>query len=210
MKYIVVDKISNYILDNLLYKDEKVEGDEREIMLFGVTRIVEDIPKYTLIILISCYLGVIKRVGIVFLITLLYKVFVGGAHARTNLGCLVVSTLYFLIPAFLPEYLNIGNKVIYILYSIVFIFSLYVIINIVPADTEEIPILNKNKRKLMKCLAFISLIGIYVLVLIINNSVLYKITLTTVFLIDLVAIKPVYKMFRCKYSYESEEFKDYF
>lgn len=206
----MVDKISNYILDNLLYKDEKVEGDEREIMLFGVTRIVEDIPKYTLIILISCYLGVIKRVGIVFLITLLYKVFVGGAHARTNLGCLVVSTLYFLIPAFLPEYLNIGNKVIYILYSIVFIFSLYVIINIVPADTEEIPILNKNKRKLMKCLAFISLIGIYVLVLIINNSVLYKITLTTVFLIDLVAIKPVYKMFRCKYSYESEEFKDYF
>lgn len=206
----MVDKISNYILDNLLYKDEKVEGDEREIMLFGVTRIVEDIPKYTLIILISCYLGVIKRVGIVFLITLLYKVFVGGAHARTNLGCFVVSTLYFLIPAFLPEYLNIGNKVIYILYSIVFIFSLYVIINIVPADTEEIPILNKNKRKLMKCLAFISLIGIYILVLIINNNVLYKITLTTVFLIDLVAIKPVYKMFRCKYSYESEEFKDYF
>lgn len=206
----MVDKISNYILDNLLYKDEKVEGDEREIMLFGVTRIVEDIPKYTLIILISCYLGVIKRVGIVFLITLLYKVFVGGAHARTNLGCFVVSTLYFLIPAFLPEYLNIGNKVIYILYSIVFIFSLYVIINIVPADTEEIPILNKNKRKLMKCLAFISLIGIYILVLIINNNVLYKITLTTVFLIDLVTIKPVYKMFRCKYSYESEEFKDYF
>ncbi len=206
----MVDKISNYILDNLLYKDEKVEGDEREIMLFGVTRIVEDIPKYTLIILISCYLGVIKRVGIVFLITLLYKVFVGGAHARTNLGCFVVSTLYFLIPAFLPKYLNIGNKVIYILYSIVFIFSLYVIINIVPADTEEIPILNKNKRKLMKCLAFISLIGIYILVLIINNNVLYKITLTTVFLIDLVAIKPVYKMFRCKYSYESEEFKDYF
>lgn len=206
----MVDKISNYILDNLLYKDEKVEGDEREVMLFGVTRIVEDIPKYTLIILISCYLGVIKRVGIVFLITLLYKVFVGGAHARTNLGCFVVSTLYFLIPAFLPEYLNIGNKVIYILYSIVFIFSLYVIINIVPADTEEIPILNKNKRKLMKCLAFISLIGIYILVLIINNNVLYKITLTTVFLIDLVTIKPVYKMFRCKYSYESEEFKDYF
>lgn len=206
----MVDKISNYILDNLLYKDEKVEGDEREVMLFGVTRIVEDIPKYTLIILISCYLGVIKRVGIVFLITLLYKVFVGGAHARTNLGCFVVSTLYFLIPAFLPKYLNIGNKVIYILYSIVFIFSLYVIINIVPADTEEIPILNKNKRKLMKCLAFISLIGIYILVLIINNNVLYKITLTTVFLIDLVAIKPVYKMFRCKYSYESEEFKDYF
>lgn len=206
----MVDKISNYILDNLLYKDEKVEGDEREIMLFGVTRIVEDIPKYTLIILISCYLGVIKRVGIVFLITLLYKVFVGGAHARTNLGCFVVSTLYFLIPAFLPEYLNIGNKVIYILYSIVFIFSLYVINNRVPADTEEIPILNKNKRKLMKCLAFISLIGIYILVLIINNNVLYKITLTTVFLIDLVAIKPVYKMFRCKYSYESEEFKDYF
>ena len=45
----MVDKISNYILDNILYKNEKIEGDKREVMLFGVTRIVEDIPKYLII-----------------------------------------------------------------------------------------------------------------------------------------------------------------
>lgn len=206
----MVDKISNYILDNLLYKNEVVEGDERDIMLFGITRIVEDIPKYALIILTSCLLGKIKRVAIVFLITLMYKVFVGGAHARTNIGCLIFSTLYFLIPAFLPEYLNIKKEVIYLLYFLVFTFSLYVIINISPADTEEIPILNKSKRKIMKCLAFTSLIIICILVFAINNPIFSKITLMTVFLIDLAATKLSYKMFRCKYSYESEEFKNYF
>ena len=32
----MVDKVSNYLLDHFLYRGETVEGNEREIMLFGI------------------------------------------------------------------------------------------------------------------------------------------------------------------------------
>ena len=32
----MVEKMSGYIVDNVLYKGEKIEGDQREIMMFGI------------------------------------------------------------------------------------------------------------------------------------------------------------------------------
>ena len=89
----MVDKISNYILDNILYRNEKIEGDQREVMLFGVTRIVEDIPKYIIIFLIALSLDILTQLLVVLAITIAYKTFVGGAHARTNLVCLISSIM---------------------------------------------------------------------------------------------------------------------
>ena len=55
----MVEKVSNYLLDNFLYRGEKVEGDEREIMLFGITRVVEDIPKYLFVFIVGLFLHVL-------------------------------------------------------------------------------------------------------------------------------------------------------
>ena len=200
----MVDKLSNYILNNFLYKDEEISSEQREIMLFGLTRILEDIPKYTLIILISVLLGVIKEVALVFLITVFYKFCVGGAHARTNIGCFILSTIYFLSPVFVSKYLNLSNNLIYLLSILIFVFSLYVILKIAPADTEEIPILNKKRRKLMKILAIVNLI--------ILHSHIKQLTpvLMSILYVNIMTTKPIYRLLRCKYSYESEEFKEYF
>ena len=53
----MVEKMSEYIIDNFLYKGENISGDEREVMSFGITRILEDIPKYTAIFFISLFLN---------------------------------------------------------------------------------------------------------------------------------------------------------
>ncbi len=206
----MVDKLSNYILNNFLYKDEEISSEQREIMLFGLTRILEDIPKYTLIILISVLLGVIKEVALVFLITVFYKFCVGGAHARTNIGCFILSTIYFLSPVFVSKYLNLSNNLIYLLSILIFVFSLYVILKIAPADTEEIPILNKKRRKLMKILAIVNLIILYALAFIIKNNFFSKLVLMSILYVNIMTTKPIYRLLRCKYSYESEEFKEYF
>ena len=47
------------------------------------------------------------------------------------------------------------------------------------------------------------------LILFINNSNIKEIILCTILLIDICATKPIYRLFKCKYSYESEEFKEY-
>ncbi|MEG2310396.1 MAG: accessory gene regulator B family protein [Clostridia bacterium] len=207
----MIEKMSIYILDNLLYKNEKVEGDQRDIMLFGITRIIEDVPKYSAIFLICLFLNILKEAGIVLLITILYKSFTGGAHARSNITCFITSTIFFVTPVLLAKYIIIPQSVIYILYGLLFIFSLYVIIKRVPADTEEVPVINKNKRKKMRAFATSTLILIYIFVIFfLNNIIISKLILITLFYINLFTTKPMYRLFKCKYSYESDEFKEYF
>lgn len=208
----MVDKISNYLLDHFLYKGETVEGNEREIMLFGITRIVEDVPKYLFVFIVSLFFHILPQVGIVLLITILYKVLIGGAHARTNTECFIFTSLYFFIPVLAGKYVNIPLFYLYVISAIIFVYSLYVIYKHVPADTEEIPILNKDKRKRYKIYAIISLILIYIPTIVLAKySVEYaKIIFSTVFLINFFTSNFMYKILRCKHSYESDEFREYF
>lgn len=204
----MIEKMSNYILDNFLYRNEKVIGDEREVMLFGITRILEDIPKYTIIFLLACVLNILQYVGIVLAVTIIYKGFIGGAHARTNFGCLISSIIYFILPVYLAKYININ---IYLLSAITLLSSLFVIWKIAPADTEEIPILKKEKRNKLKIIGLISVLFIIAFNLLeIENLYIQNIILVTIMFINLCTTKPVYKFYKCKYSYESEEFKEYY
>lgn len=208
----MVDKVSNYLLDNFLYKGETVEGNEREIMLFGITRIVEDVPKYLFVFIVSLFFHILPQVGIVTIITIMYKVVIGGAHARTNTECFIFTSLYFFIPVILGKYATIPNIYLYVISALIFIYSLFVIYKHVPSDTEEIPILNKGKRKKYKIYAIISLIVIYVPTIILTkfNVEYSRIIFSTVFFINFFTSNFMYRILRCKRSYESDEFKEYF
>ena len=208
----MTEKISNYLLDNFLYKGEKIEGDQREVMLFGITRILEDLPKYLFVFIVSLFFHILPQVGIVMAVTVLYKIVVGGAHARTNTECFIYTSLYFFIPVIIGKFVNVSSVFIYIAAAIIYLYSLFVIYKHAPSDTEEVPILNKEKRKKYKIYALVLLTLIYVASFIIfrYNSEISKIVFSTVFLINFFTSKFMYKILRCKHSYESEEFKEYY
>ncbi|MDD3303975.1 MAG: accessory gene regulator B family protein [Clostridia bacterium] len=207
----MVEKMSEYIIDKFLYKGEQVIGDEREIMCFGITRILEDIPKYLTIFFISLFLNILPLVGIVLAVTIAYKTFVGGAHARTNIICFISSIIIFLAPVLISKYIEFNTIGIYFLHAAVLISSIYIILKIAPADTEEIPILKKNKRKRLKIFASISFLLLYfVSVFMIKDKMIANIILFTILFINLAATNVAYKFFKCKHSYESEEFKQYY
>lgn len=204
-------KISNYILDNFLYKNEKLDDEQREIMNFGIVRIIEDIPKYLGIFLIALYLNILKELAIVYVVNMLYKIFVGGAHARTNLICFISSTLFFILPILVAKYISLPNIIQYIIYFFNFVFSIYVIVKIAPADTEEVPIINKKRRKRLKLGALISICLIYVLALfIIKSQVISNMIIYITLLINISTTKPIYKLYKCTYGSESEEWGQYY
>lgn len=207
----MVDKISNYLVESVICKGETISNDEKEILNFGVTRIVEDTPKYIIMLTIALFTNTIKELGIVFALMILYKSFIGGAHARTNLVCLISSNLTFFTPIIISKIFDINELVLNIMYIVVAVISLLVIYYIAPADTEEVPILNSKKRNSLKIKGFISLTIIYVFsIVFLKSSDIKEIILFTILLIDIFATKPVYRLFKCKYSYESEEFKEYY
>lgn len=207
----MVERISNYLIENVICKGEILSDDEKEILNFGVTRIVEDVPKYIIMFAIAAYTNTLMELALVFIIMIVYKSFIGGAHARTNLICLISSNIIFFTPIVISKIVDINNIVLNVMYVIVAIVSLLVIYYIAPADTEEIPILNSKKRKKIKLQALISLIVICAIsILFLNNATIKEIILFTILIIDICATKPIYRLYKCKYSYESEEFKDYF
>ena len=146
----MVDKISNYLVENVLCKDEIIGDEEKEILNFSVTRIVEDIPKYIIMLTIALLTNTTKELAIVFVIMILYKSFIGGAHARTNLICLISSNITFFTPIIISKVFYINEVLLNIMYIVVAIISIFIICYIAPADTEEVPILNSNKRKSLK------------------------------------------------------------
>lgn len=207
----MIEKISNYIVNNVLLSGDHLDENQREIMVFGVTRILEDVPKIVSIFFVAYLLDVLVEMTIVVVITLLYKSFIGGAHAKTNLMCFIVSFIYFLSPIFLAKYVNYNSYLLYIIAALVILFSIYVVVKIAPADTEEVPVIDKNKRKRTKIFAALSLIIITCFTAIITKNIIYiKIVIYTMFLIDIVATKPMYRMLGCKLGIESEEFKEFY
>lgn len=205
----MVDKLSNYLLNNLLIKDESISQEKKEVLLFGITRIIEDIPKYIGIFIICLILGILKECLLVFAITIVYKTFIGGAHARTNLGCFLYSTAYFIGPIILAQNLILSPNILNVVYSLIFLLSIYVIIKIAPADTEEVPIINKKLRNKLKILAATSLSLIYLFAFfVIKDTVLINIIMIVIAVIDIMATKIIYKLLKCKYSYESEEIQE--
>jgi accessory gene regulator B len=207
----MIDRISNYLVDNVICKDEILSDDEKEILNFGVTRIVEDTPKYIIMLALAIITRTLTEFGIVFLITVAYKTFIGGAHARTNLSCLISSNIIFFLPIIISKLFEINSTVLNIIYGTVFLFSIYVILYIAPADTAEVPILNRNKRNKIKIQGFISLLTIYFIsVVFLNNTNIKELIVFTILIIDIYATSPIYKLYKCKYSFESEEFKEYF
>jgi accessory gene regulator B len=204
----MVEKISLLLTNKLSDNDQSLE--EKEILLFGITKLVEDIPKYLILIVICYFLNILKETALVLLICCTYKIFVGGAHAKTNFECLVYSIFFFIVPVIIAKYISY-NYILLILISILtVIFSLYIIIKIAPSDTQEIPIINKNKRIRLKMGGIISLVFLLTLSIFLDNIIYTKIIIYTILLINLFTLDKIYKLLKCKRGKESLEYKDFY
>lgn len=198
----MVEKISKKILNIL--SDEKDDKDQKEILLFGITRIVEDIPKYIGILLVCLLLGALKEFLIVMVVTMIYKTFTGGVHLHTNIGCFIGSLISIMSCIYIPIIIAKYQDILIPFAVFIYIFSIYIILVYVPADVPEIPIINKKRRKRDKIMAFIVLNILYLVAFfLIENDIYLYIILTTILNIDVMTTRSVYKIFKNKYGHET-------
>ena len=176
----MIDKISNKIL-NFLSNDNKTE-EEKEVLLFGIKRIVEDIPKAIGIILIGLILGIIKEMIIVTVVIMLYKTFVGGVHLKTNIGCFIYSVVFYLAIIYSAKYIVLSGINLIGVYILIYVFSLYTIFVYAPADVPEIPKVNAKLRKSLKIKSLIMLNLIYIIVIfVIKNGIITNLIIYSIF-----------------------------
>ena len=198
----MIEKISKKILNIL--SDENDDETQKEILLFGITRIVEDVPKYIAIIIICAILGVLKEFALFMLVTMMYKTFTGGVHLHTNIGCFIVTIISTLMCIYLPKIMVQVESILIPIYIFVYIFSLYVIWVYVPADVPEIPVINERRRKRDKIMSLIMINLLFIISFVFLDSLVNVcIVMMTILEIDLMTTRTFYKLFKNEYGYET-------
>jgi len=198
----MIEKISRIIL-NIVSKKEDSE-EQKEVMLFGITRIVEDIPKYVILITLAILFGVIKDLALCMAVIVAYKTFTGGAHLHTNIGCLIATVVSMIVCIYVPRVLIEFESILIPFYIFVYIFSLYVIWVYVPADVPEIPVINEKRRKRDKIMSLVVLNLLYLIAFFVVKNPLYvAIIMVTILCVDMMTTRTIYKLFKSEYGYEN-------
>ena len=191
-------KISNFITDMIYETLPGVQPERREIIEYGVYMTVSEILKIGLIILISLALNIFEYVFGVIAIYGIQRAFLGGIHAKTHWGCVIMHSII----VFGVVVLSFASEVdrFYIL-PVVAASSYAAAYKYAPADLPQKPVKSKKQRKQLRIGGMLLLTVLFTVSVftprIWSNIILFSCFVQAVFMTPL-----AYKISKNKYSRE--------
>lgn len=153
----MIDNICMFLTNKIRKEMPEIDDERAEIINYGLQNIIGEIPKIFLVVGISWILGILKETLLAILIITPYRIFSGGFHLKTHIGCIIGTTLFYCGTAFISKYIILLPIVKYILIALLWIFGIWMIKLYAPADTESVPILREKERKQKQILSYIIL-----------------------------------------------------
>ena len=186
----VVNKLINYIKSN-----KTIDKETEEKLIYGLEAIYILVTKLLFISILALILGIFKEMIIFTIIFSIIRLFAFGLHATKSYICLIVSSIAFLLIAYLSTTIEF-NTIIKIIIGL--LCTLLIFIHS-PADTYKRPIINKNRRLRLKLTStFISITYVIISLFInnfISNCLLFSLLLEVIFISPL-----TYKVFKLPYN----------
>lgn len=199
----MIEKICFYLTNKIRKNSPDMDDEKAEIINYGLQIVIGEIPKIFVLILIAFLLGVGWLTLLAFILILPYKVFSGGLHLKSHLGCIVGTTLFYCgdvmlskIVVFEPLYIK------YITISLIWIFGITMCRLYAPADTENVPIISKTERSKKKKLSYITLTISLIVACVIEDSVISNIIIFGMLFQSLIISRLAYKITNNKYGHE--------
>lgn len=198
----MIDNICTFLTNRIRKEMPEVDDEKAEIIFYGLQNILGEIPKTILMILIAFFLGILKETLIAFFMILPYRAVSGGFHLKTHLGCIVGTCSFYFGIVLLAKYIVLNPIAKYVLISVIWGWGMIMIKKYVPADTENVPILESKVRRKKQVLAYIIYtIGLAMAILIENNVFANMLIFGSIFQTFAVT-KLAYKLTKNKYGYE--------
>ena len=198
----MIDKICTFLTNKIRKEMPEIDDERAEVINYGLQNIVGEIPKIFIMLAIACILGIFKSALFTFIVLLPYKGASGGVHLKTHIGCIILTTTFYCLIPFVAEYIVLSRIVKYILIGIVWIFGMIMIKLYAPADTENVPILNKKDRRKKQIISYVTFTIGLIAAGIIQNSTISNILILGNLLQTLSITKLVYRLTNNKYGYE--------
>ena len=198
----MIDNICNFLTQKIRNEIPDVDDERAEIINYGLQLMIGEIPKLFIMIGIAFLLGIPELSLLSFIIILPYRIFSGGFHLHTHIGCVVGTTLIYCGNVFFSKIFVLPQDVKYIVTFFICAFGIVMISLYAPADTEEVPILSKKERQKNKILSYTSFLIILLLSLIIKDEVISNMCAYGMFLQSICITPLAYKLTKSKYGYE--------
>lgn len=199
----MIDKFCDLITEKIKSKVIDMD-DERELVInFGVRLIFGELPKILILFIIGFLLNMGWQTLLLFFLIAPYRSFTGGIHLKTHLGCMITTSILYLLPIILSKYILISDKnILYILAGLITIFSIILIAKYAPADTENMPILSKKEIKSKKIKAYIALVVLLSIIIFNPYKQFSYMIIYAMFLQNLTVLPISYKLTNNKHGYE--------
>ena len=201
----MIDKISKSLTNRIRNEMSDVDDERAEVIEYGLQILIGEIPKLFIMLGVAYILGIFKLSILTFFILLIYRGASGGFHLHTHIGCIVSTCIFYCGIALLSKYIILQDFAKYILIALVWIFGVWMVKLYAPADTEDVPILDKKTRKQKQILAYISLTIGLLIALFIKNPIIVNIIIFGYFLQTCTITKIAYRLTKNQYGYEVYE-----
>lgn len=198
----MIEKICNFLTEQIRKEQPDIDDERAEAINYGIQLLLGEVPKIFLLFFLSFLLGVGTLTLATFFILLLYKAFSGGFHAKTHLGCILSTNIFYLGCTLFAKYVAILETVRIGAIIFVWIVGIILVTKYAPADTDNFPILRKKERLQRKILSYITLTLVLLIAMFIPWKELSTALILTTFFQSMFMTPIVYKITKNKYGYE--------
>lgn len=198
----MIDKITEFLTNKIRKEMPDVDDERAEVINYGLQILLGEVPKFFIMLIIAYFLGVFKMTFITLLIMTPYRMFSGGFHLRTHIGCIISTCTFYCGVAFLSENIILNEIARYSLIIATLIFGIIMIKLYAPADTEDVPILSKKVRKQKQIMSYVCLIVGLIISAVIKNNTISNIIIFGYIVQTFMITKLAYKLTNNKYGYE--------
>ena len=121
---------------------------------------------------------------------------------KTHIGCIVYTLLLYSGSALLGKYIVLVGSTKYIVSAIIWFFCMIMVKLYAPADTENVPILQKKERRQKQIFSYIILTVEFIIAVVINESIISGIIIFGDLVQTLTITRLAYKITNNKYGHE--------
>lgn len=198
----MIDKFCEYLTNKMRKENSEIDDERAEIIKYGLQLLLGEVPKFFIMAAIAWALGILKLTIICFILMLPYRMFSGGFHLKTHIGCIVGTSLMYTGNAFVSQYIQISLEQKIVFAVLLWIFAWVMIYKYAPADTENVPIISKKERRKKKILSYIMVTITIVAGCLVKNNVISNILLFGVLIQTISITRIAYRLTNNRYGYE--------
>lgn len=198
----MIEKICEKLTKKIQKEMPDVDEERAEVINYGLQIILGEVPKIFIMFFVAYVLGVLKLSLIAFLVLFPYRGASGGFHLHTHLGCILATCTMYCGTALLSKYLVLGEIAKYIVIGCELVFGLIMIKLYAPADTEDVPILQKSVRRKKQVISYLSFSIALIIALFIPNNTIANILIIGNLIQTISITKFAYKLTNNKYGFE--------